>query len=442
MVSDMTKPLTMMKELNLKSNVAFSIIHQSLNHRVSYLSRTLESDYARSALVTFDTKIDEALGGILSFQPRADYEQEAFNTQRSLPPDLGGLGVVRHSWVGGDVARLRSRVLFNTFTNKYFNKCATDYPSSGSHVVIGLLNNPMGYYAAEPGLNPLPALPNPKEITSSAEGTLTHTSSALLDRLAEEDPAKAAWYRSLRFSTSGSWLRPPIGIYVPRKSSLLGNEFKIAARLRMMLGPEAATVNELCVCDARPPIYRSNPTHFIDCNLAKTHFHVRHNDVAEHVSKFIKKIHPMSLVVQEKMLPTGAKMDIYTCINNVEYFIDIAIVDPASQTHRAEAARKDEVAAVVRAAQKRQKYEDTLRLASPGAIFVPFIVEATGRVAAEAIKFLERVVISATLPGLTLVRSRPPFHPLLKQIGASVSRNNSFIVADASDRVVKARGRV
>jgi hypothetical protein len=147
MVSDMTKPLMMIKELNLKSNVAFSIIHQSLNHRVSYLSRTLESDYARSALVTFDTKIDEALGGILSFQPRADYEQEAFNTQRSLPPDLGGLGVVRHSWVGGDVARLRSRVLFNTFTNKYFNKCATDYPSSGSHVVIGLLNNPMGYYA-------------------------------------------------------------------------------------------------------------------------------------------------------------------------------------------------------------------------------------------------------------------------------------------------------
>ena len=67
--------------------------------------------------------------------------------------------------------------------------------------------------------------------------------------------------------------------------------------------------------------------------------------------------------------------------------IDVGIVEPAAPSYRAEGSHlREEVAADIMAARKQREFDDA---AITDVSFVPFIVEATGRLGKTAMDFLQ-----------------------------------------------------
>ena len=82
--------------------------------------------------------------------------------------------------------------------------------------------------------------------------------------------------------------------------------------------------------------------------------------------------------------PRGAKKaDILVRRGAESIMIDVGIVEPAAPSYRAEGSHlREEVAADIMAARKTKEFEDA---AITDVSFVPFIVEATGRLGKAAI---------------------------------------------------------
>jgi len=91
-----------------------------LNSRLCYLTRVID-DIGADAIEIFDGAIDKAIESIAEYAPPQDADRRSFiAVLRSLPLHLGGLGVVRHSWVQGDAGRLKSRKATLSFLEFYY----------------------------------------------------------------------------------------------------------------------------------------------------------------------------------------------------------------------------------------------------------------------------------------------------------------------------------
>jgi hypothetical protein len=89
------------------------------------------------------------------------------------------------------------------------------------------------------------------------------------------------------------------------------------------------------------------------------------------------------------------KVDISTSISGVTTYIDVAIAEATASTHVHRAASADGAACAAAEKHKVVKYKEVMRL-SPTTQFIPFIVEANGRLGKEAQKL--PIALEADLP--------------------------------------------
>ena len=216
------------------------------------------------------------------------------------------------------------------------------------------------------------------------------------------DLARAAWLRSSKFDGSGKWLTPQISTFTPSHLLLYSDEYLMALRARLLLHP--FIYNDLhtpehtpaqCVCGHAIAIHE--PFHFIDCHSARAQTLERHNWVRDILENHLKK--SGGTVTRTPQLLTDT-VPIYgdllfTHPTLGTRVIDVTISDPSAPIYRAAPTNSHLVENATntrRENEKRSKYNATIPNVVEAGRFVPFAVEATGRLGKAATLFLESVL--------------------------------------------------
>ena len=91
----------------------WSLLRYCVNERINYLAQVTEFPLVQASLL----RMDEVIG--LPLEPPDSLAYLTTFTLRSLPCELGGLGLRRFGGLAGEMACLRGRTVFYEFAEKY-----------------------------------------------------------------------------------------------------------------------------------------------------------------------------------------------------------------------------------------------------------------------------------------------------------------------------------
>lgn len=282
-------------------------------------------------------------------------------------------------------------------------------------------------------------------------------------------PAEAVWYRQSCFKGSGRWLSGPGGCFFGRFAFTSHSQYRAALRMRLLLSPAPLGVGAsraaLCSCGEHIDVV-SMPFHALDCSNSNWYHIHRHNNVRDVVYEFLQEHCKDATVFIEPPVENSpsvsalpfpqppstirnwreqrnaeraggtyrADIGVFTALRKC--FIDVAVCNPAAATYRAlESSAPNEAlhAAVQSSLQhggsgatahrevgKRATYRHILGDGVDDiAIFVPFVVEATGQLGPAARAFLNLILANSPSPGAKSL--------LIAKIGAIIARNNALM---------------
>jgi hypothetical protein len=280
--------------------------------------------------------------------------------------------------------------------------------------------------------------------------TRTNILSELQSSQSPGDKYLAAWFLSSGFRGSGRCLNWRGGLY--KWQQMGSQEFRDYLRLRLLNFPIIPFNNVDGVrCPCRHGTDISNaPTHALDCSSNQALYIRRHDGVCKLLMTLIRVAMPGSQVSANMRVYGGegsreAVISDLRVVNGSEvYVFDVTITDPGGKIHvtRNQAARREDAAAMAREHAKREKYTKVVGLCvSPQVLedvhssaqqkFIPFAVEATGRLGPMARQFLKK-----------LNDDNPVFsHEIsffLYAMGACIARCNSQMITKCRDTVVLA----
>jgi hypothetical protein len=219
----------------------------------------------------------------------------------------------------------------------------------------------------------------------------------LHSQLREENlQAEAAWFLSSQFKTSGRWLSGKSNIFFG-KYGLLGKDFEEAIRLRLLLPPiiDDLEINpRKCSCGQICTI--SKPFHLLDCPGSRFYVNERHDRIRDLLQEFLKSCLPEGSAVEREVsfqVSTAAVItaDLQFELDNNLHYIDVTVANPAAQSYldKGSAATAD-VASKFKEQAKVRRYSVLGNAVQTGR-FIPFAVEATGRLGPAAAQFLQRM---------------------------------------------------
>ena len=404
---------------NLEPRHATHLLRTCINTRASYLSRVLDLEHSFMALKSFDNEIDKAVLVIAGCVPTSEWtsldtRNPIFNDVlllRSLPTFLAGLGIPRHASPIGERAFLLSRRFLRDFLVNYYPHL-TDLENPDYSICK---RNDLTDYQILPALDtvsPERCEDQDLEFNSEMEKcTYKELAAALkksvrsyqyrvsdifLESLLENGrKAEAAWVRSSRFEGSGQWLRcdpyRSFGLY-----SISNKVFREALRLRLLLHPcdDLAYVDRQCTCTQEA---MKEPFHLIDCKHSNWYHHNRHDAVQKILVELIKKVYAMdNLEIEEAnvrlltLAGNKAMGDIRFRTGASSRIIDVTVADPSAKSWREGAALAPDFCAEDREKAKTNQYRQVADFNLNN--FVPFAVEATGRLGPRASRFLDELV--------------------------------------------------
>jgi hypothetical protein len=437
MIEDMIKPLPQLKHLHAHS--AFALLHYCINARPGYLARVAEPEVASVSLHRFDSAVDRVVmdicgGGLPSHQ---------VGVLRELPQCLGGLGLARYHGLAGNQACLSSRLLCKTFLEDHFRDLL---PSTNQWVHTSL----QGRIEELASLNGEEAT---QDTVRNGEDTSAHASSpqpitlksiksaafherrtmqqTLLTTLRDAGQlAAASWLLSGSTPSAGRWLHARGGAF--RQHEFTHQEFVDAFRLRLLLPPreDVGIVPLRCGCHNHVAL-EERPLHFLACDMNRSITISRHNVVRDTLVKLIKSCLPDATVGIEAELPTAdesvLKVDIQYTMEHEAKYIDVMVVHPGAQTYlQRGSAWTEDTASKAGEEIKRAKYSVVPQLLQQGH-FVPFVVEATGRLGPSAMQWIRALTAGKDV----LHRSR-----CLSLISAAIARYNAKMIGAARGRAV------
>lgn len=436
MVDEMIRPLPQLQKLH--SHSAFTLLHFCINARPGYLARVAEPEAAGGALRRFDTAVDHVVtdlcgGGTPSMRVKV---------LRELPQSLGGLGLTRYEGIGGSQACLSSRLLCKEFLENHFRGllASTNYwaPLALEQRVTELDHqlgeahtqdqDGAGAGAGAAAEDPPRAPVTLQKIKSTAFYEKRNMQQTLLAELLEEGQrAAASWLLSGSTPSAGRWLHARGGAF--RQHELSSQEFIDVLRLRLLLPPreDVMILNQYCTCHTHVNL-AERPFHFLACDLNRALTVARHNAVRDCLVKLVKQCHPGAVVGTETELPGGAlKMDIQYTVGHEAKFIDVMVVHPGAHTYLERgSALVEDVANKAGEQVKRTKYSVVPHLQEHGN-FVPFVVEATGRLGPSAMTWLRHLTAGRDV----FFRSR-----CLTTISAYIAMYNAKMIGAARARCV------
>jgi hypothetical protein len=287
--------------------------------------------------------------------------------------------------------------------------------------------------------------------------------------------AEATWFNSSQFKGSGRWLAGPGGQLYGKYAFRNSDEYVAALRMRLLLSPASSGVSDsrgavTCKCGTLVDL-KSRPFHALDCSESQWYHIHRHNAVRDTLEEFLKKycsendyiilkepkVAPLmatDLIVSEAQIRSRSRNRIRQSVREFRLngfderrngdiradlgilsvlrrqYIDVVVVNPAAESYRRihdettdiqrEALFGQSFAVEHRLEAKKRRYRPLLgdTVDDPN-FFVPFIVEATGKLGHHAEQLVHAVALEA---GTSWARSL-----LINQIGATIARNNAMM---------------
>ena len=253
--------------------------------------------------------------------------------------------------------------------------------------------------------------------------------------------SKAAWLRSAKFQGSGKFLAgwrqgAFYGEFVTK-----GEVFREAFRIRSLQAPLTAArhaplwARHQCGC-GKDLCLGDNPFHLLDCPHGQWYRIERHDAVKRLLAQEIKRTHKGLLVQVEESFALDsnriktADITVRSEGGDKVYMIDVSVVEPAAPSHVK--AGSAEHANTANRSMEKTKIEQYNSLCSQRQgdteqfCFVPFVLEATGRLGIYAEGFLKEMFPAEQ-------RNR-----IKAQIGAKVMQFNAVLMRQMYKNMEKA----
>ena len=415
--------------LQLSCRTGVQLTRFCINPRVQYLVRVHEAVDLFDILQRFDSAIDSALWKLAHHDPNRPGQHPmrgaVSSLLRSLPLDMGGLGIARHSWVAGHTGKASSRLLTVQFLDAHdthepwldilLNSFAAQDFNAGCPLPLTLEENDDVHIATMHDQFS-DALDHPMDLDGKAlremrNQILYYHSLSLTNYIKTNfSVAQAAWFASSQFDGSGRWLGSLAG--APQHPSLVlsDREYHTALRMRLLLQNavtnDALTLPTHCRCRPRTPLIPTEPLHMLDeldCN--HRFFQARHNACRDLLARVFKRMPGFQSVAREVTLPGQddvaeqhrTRADLVVTWrggpDDIDHSVvlDVAVGNPAAVSYRTRHQGhvnnppwKFFGAAISREIEKQARYAP-LHL---GEGFVPFAIDATGRLGPAALSLI------------------------------------------------------
>jgi hypothetical protein len=409
--------LMLFDSFKLQTATTFNLIKFCVNTRVAYAVRAGDVDTLEK-VESIDVAVDKALCKMVRHDPSErlegplaveedfteDVRSNVFSLLRSLPLNLGGLGVHRHSWISGQTAIVKSRRMTRDFLLDSGEELQINPDILPQPIDIGRFHGPIPVEYAPAERNgvehpefDLDADISPDEMANDQYLAAFNTLATLLY---PQHPKLAAMFVSNGFAGSGRWLSPVFNLAMPRHLVLTDAEYYHAIRTRLLLGICSERWGDVCFTAAcscgRVPTFR-DAFHYLDCTrTAHAYYNFRHNRVQTVVKDFLKR--HFNVQIEDQPMTHRARMDHRYADLKISYIprvggtvapftklLDFVVSNPSAESYL---PREGELLVAgngnrYQEREKNQEYEDV------DEDVTPFAVEITGRVGEEARMFIE-----------------------------------------------------
>jgi hypothetical protein len=464
MIAKMIQPLGAIHLVDQKNG--FNILRSCINARPCYLARVCDPPIVEEGLKRFDIAVDSAIlrltkavgDGDLIIEPQQMGETfKNANILRSLPTALGGLGIVRHAGIVNEKASEKSRQITKSFVNKFLPLLLPGTQVWDMVVNFNGARNleseilPLMFDSTPPNFLQFSQEQQPQQIQQGDDDNELQqqqpiSSKAIIlafhKRVAqnlhlklfsqENKRAEAAWLVSSQYKNSGRWLAGRNNIFYG-KFGLLGDDFLEALRLRLLLPPILDDDLEINPrkCGCGHICSATKPFHLLDCGLSRAYVTGRHNKIRDLLFQFIKDCLPEGSVIQKEIpfqvtTTTMITADIQYETNNNIHYIDVAVANPSSQSYLNMGSASTADVASKHKEQAKSRHYEVLGNAVQTGRFIPFALEATGRLGPAAVRFIERMA------GLRSdLKNR-----LIDQINVVMAHFNGQLISNRRDQLV------
>ena len=350
---------------------------------------------------------------------------------RSLPQRHGGLGLPRHQGTQSEKACLASREHTLEFVNRHRPELLTG-TDKWQPVVVGQRTGAL--YELERELT----VEREEELDAALPQDLLvvlaehkRVWQGVYSRLLTTSLHLAAWFLSSSTHGSGHWMTWRGGS--DGRFRFSPAEYIESLRLRLLVAPFSVDGNARC--DHCNVSMHDSPLHPLDCEFHMAARTRRHNRVRDLLFLMLKSSWPTAAIGKEQELPGAlvgkAALPMDITVRRADgrvYAIDVTIAEPAAPTYvTVGSAREEDVAAMEREKDKWAGYKTHYgETGAPGVTFVPFAVEATGRVGPIALDFLDDTMG---------VNHQGPLELFYKRMSAEVARWNSRMIQSARNRI-------
>ena len=391
--------------LQLPSRAAFRLIKECYNARPTYLIRTAVShDIISEPLSIFDNSITHALAKIIY----SVGEGGLLHKLRSLPLKFGGWGIPQHRGSVSERHIILSRIHTLSFVTDHIHNLLSTATNMfiWPEIIIGKFEQVDEESKMDMDAYHGLTLANVKGVTSKGlyniykfqfnnyitglreERVKAPMAAALLSR-------EGAYYPSTYLSNSR-------GINEETERQFFTDEeFVLALRNDAGISPTELNANRdhKCRCNSihKPQVKYS---HGLDCSSTRGLRIARHHILRDYLASTIKKMFPEANIRKEHKIgvigESDVIMDIVVEIGLHVYNIDLAVVNPGAESYlnlNVSSHRNQLSASGYEEANKRRYYARVLPAVNPVG-FVPFVIEATGRLGRAAREFLDIIGVN------------------------------------------------
>jgi hypothetical protein len=425
----------------LSARLCFLLTSLVLNSLPGYLIRVVRPELTLPFCQQYDGMVDGVLGQMLGLSPH----DEALKELRGLPLHCGGLGVTRYAGVRAERAYICSQVVAQQFITQYVEEMGIGHASMqeniwGHRVLQGSAAESVFANITTEEQTELES-DQPEVVNNLSKAIVKRIHQGISDRMLDTiresgDNSKCAWYMSELCKEAGAWCHTLQGIE-GGVNFFKSEDFIQMMRMRLLKPMHNTYGQRLVECGSckskhqgMRQFLRDDMTHPLACEGVQL-YTVRHNHLRDMLAKLLEvHLKPVAAAtvrveefvkggIEDPQAP-GVKMDVVVHLPGKTYYVDVAVVAPGCQRYIQCGSHNTILAAAAkREAEKTTAIQNALRgvdFKGPTLHFVPFVVEASGRLGKAASEFLE----VSGVPGDQLRKFRTQVSVLLARYGGKM----------------------
>ena len=412
-VEDMMKPFKGLR--HIEPRAALTIMRYCYNARPVFLTRAAEYHLYEEVMGRFDSERDKIIAAIAQTTLTM-----AASIKCSLPQHLGGLGLRNHKGPAAERGCIEARKKTAQYIADYKQEL-TPGMSVWQQMEVGRADESI--YDAERWQEEGHMV---IQLTSEREMELSELLPS--DMLALTAHHKKKWLQlynhfwengehhwaasllSESYRGSGVWLRWTGGI--DGRFKFTSTEFMECLRLALCADPFPSPQHKECHCGRHTIQYANEPLHPLTCFFHAPHRNHRHSTLRDQVIDMLKQCFPGATIHREYRVGEHLRTrdgvssweayhaDIYMEHDAETLIIDTSITEPTANSAMDRVGSAYETAAAAKRTEERKRTlfgqvvigrgsSRQVNLADTGITYMPFVMETSGRMGAEAEAFID-----------------------------------------------------